>query len=183
MRVVSLLVALSALQATIGSAVEDAPTTPSPHLTLTVEVVRGTVALPRGFEDVLLSVVLTNHSKLAVPVNRRLEEAISIEHVRLQGVPLVPVTIHKLPLVPSEDIPDDPVGPLQPGESIRLEMHGLAFSSGHTQNARTEYTAQRPGHYEVVFKYAIANHAYEKCFRGPLLSGPVTVAVTPAPKR
>jgi hypothetical protein len=184
--VVPLLVVLSAMSSAIGAAMADtsvpAATARSapPGLTLTVEVVRGKVALPRGFADVELRVVLSNRSNVPIRVNRRLREAVSIASVRFHGVPLAPKTEARL----VEDLNgplEDPVDPLQPGESIEVNLRGLSTDDGAVSlETHTSYTTQQTGRYDVVFNYGFTSHAYEKCFRGPLLSAPVTITVTAA---
>ena len=183
-RVALLMVALSALLSPISRAAEDAPVQAPPGLTLTVEVIRGKVALPRGFDDVVLNVVLANHSKLPIMVDRRLEDAISIEHVKLRGALLEPETSDDLLSMAPENQLETPIGPLQPGESLRLDLKGVGVAITYgSLRTHTDYTARKPGRYEVVFNYGFTHHTCDKCFRGPLLTAPITIVVTAPSKR
>lgn len=177
--VVPLAVALSALLSPVARAAEDAPVQAPPGLTLTVEVIRGKVTLPRGFQDVVLRVVLANHSQSPIMVDRRLKESILIDHVRFHGAPLEPETSDDLLAMAPDNQMESPVGPLLPGESLRLELKGVGVTVvGGSLRTRTEYTARQPGRYEVVFNYAFTNHTCDKCFRGPLTAAPVSIVVT-----
>lgn len=125
--------------------------------------------------------MLKNRSLSPIAVERHLIDALSVESVSHDGKRLEPSTAEYMPMVSDEDHSD--IGILAPGAEVSTELRGLTFVTTNANanlHTKTKFSTIQPGRYEVVVRYAVAGHAGQNCFRGPLSTAATIVEVTPA---